>query len=420
MADWKCPAPVSWSGNFMSVPVPFAQRRDPVAAERVRSISILGATGSIGTSTLDLLMRDRKRYRVEALTAQRNATALAKAAIALGARVAAVAEAGAYGELKDALSGTGIEAAAGEDAVVEAASRPADWVMASISGAAGLAPTMAAVERGAAVALANKECLVSAGALFMRRAAARGTTILPVDSEHNALFQAMTSGRRAEVQRLILTASGGPFRTWTKKAVQNATPEQALKHPNWTMGAKVTIDSATLMNKGLELIEAHHLFEMPARDIAVFVHPQSIVHGIVEFHDGSMIAQLGAPDMRIPISHCLAWPDRIPEPARRLELGEMASLTFEAPDLERFPCLRLAREALEAGGAAPTILNAANEIAVAEFLAGRLGFASIPALVEGTLAAAARRGNMREPGSVEEALAIDRDARKLASERLRA
>jgi 1-deoxy-D-xylulose-5-phosphate reductoisomerase len=400
--------------------VPFAQRRDPVAAEQVRSISILGATGSIGTSTIDLLMRDRGRYRIEALTAQRNAAALAKAAIALGARVAAIADANAYHELRDALSGSGIEAAAGEDAVVEAAARPADWVMASISGAAGLAPTMAAVERGAAVALANKECLVSAGALFMRRAALRGTTILPVDSEHNALFQAMTSGRRAEVQRVILTASGGPFRTWTKTAVENATPEQALRHPNWSMGAKVTIDSATLMNKGLELIEAHHLFEMPARDIDVFVHPQSIVHGIVEFHDGSMIAQLGAPDMRIPISHCLAWPDRIPEPARRLELAEMANLTFEAPNLELFPCLRLAREALEAGGAAPTILNAANEIAVAEFLAGRLGFAAIPALVEGTLAAAARGGTMREPASVEEALAIDREARRLAGERLRA
>jgi 1-deoxy-D-xylulose-5-phosphate reductoisomerase len=404
----------------MNAPVPTTQRRESVPANGVRSISILGATGSIGTSTIDLLLRDRASYRVEALTAQRNAKALAKAAIALGARFAAVADPDAYQELRDALAGSGIEAAAGEGAVIDAASRPADWVMASISGAAGLAPTMAAVERGAAVALANKECLVSAGALFMRRAAMRGTTILPVDSEHNALFQAMTSGQRSEVQRLILTASGGPFRTWTIEAVRNATPEQALKHPNWSMGAKVTIDSATLMNKGLELIEAHHLFDMPARDIDVFVHPQSIVHGIVEFHDGSMIAQLGAPDMRIPISHCLAWPDRIPKPARRLELAEMASLTFEPPDLKRFPCLRLAREALEAGGAAPTILNASNEIAVAEFLAGRLGFAAIPALVESTLSAMARRGNMREPGSVEEALAIDREARKLASERLQA
>jgi 1-deoxy-D-xylulose-5-phosphate reductoisomerase len=396
------------------------RHREPMPKRDVRSVSILGATGSIGSSTIDLLLRHRDRYRVEALTAQRNATALAKAAISLGARFAAIADANAYDELKTALAGSGIEAGGGEGAVVEAASRPADWVMASISGAAGLAPTMAAVDRGAAVALANKECLVSAGALFMRRAAERGTTILPVDSEHNALFQAMTAGKRAEVQRLILTASGGPFRTWTAEAVRNATPQQALKHPNWSMGAKVTIDSASLMNKGLELIEAHHLFAIPSRDIDVFVHPQSIVHGIVEFYDGSMIAQLGAPDMRIPISHCLAWPDRIPAPARRLDLAEMASLTFEPPDLERFPCLRLAREALEAGGAAATILNASNEIAVAEFLAGRLGFAAIAALVEATLNAASRGGNMREPTSVEEALAIDREARILARERLRA
>jgi 1-deoxy-D-xylulose-5-phosphate reductoisomerase len=421
----------------MTVRVPATQRSKPKAepkfepkaklrakpkakpASGVRSVSILGATGSIGTSTIDLLVRNREQYRVEALTAQRNGAALAKAAIALGARFAAIADASAYGELKDALAGSGIEAGAGEAAVIEAAARPADWVMASISGAAGLAPTMAAVERGASVALANKECLVSAGALFMRRAAARGTTILPVDSEHNALFQALTAGRRDDVRRLILTASGGPFRTWTAQAVREATPQQALRHPNWTMGAKVTIDSATLMNKGLELIEAHYLFAMPARDIDVFVHPQSIVHGIVEFIDGSMIAQLGAPDMRIPISHCLAWPDRIREPARGLNLTEMANLNFEPPDLDRFPCLRLARQALEAAGAAPTILNASNEIAVAEFLAGRLGFASIPALVEGTLNEAARRGILREPASVEEALAIDREARILASERLK-
>jgi 1-deoxy-D-xylulose-5-phosphate reductoisomerase len=249
----------------------------------------------------------------------------------------------------------------------------------------------------------------------MRRAKARGTTILPVDSEHNALFQAMAAGRRADVRRLILTASGGPFRTWSAEAVRNATPEQALRHPNWSMGAKVTIDSATLMNKGLELIEAHHLFQMPPQDIDVFVHAQSIVHGIVEFRDGSFIAQLGAPDMRIPISHCLAFPERIDDPARRLRLEEMASLTFEPPDLVRFPSLRLARTAIEEGGAAPTVLNAANEVAVAEFLAGRLGFASIPSLVEATLDAAARKGMVREPASVEEALAIDREARDIAS-----
>ena len=382
----------------------------------MRTVSILGATGSIGASTFDLLMRERDRYRVEAVAAQRNVEALAKTAIALGARFAAVADPQAYGALQDALSGTDIVAGAGEQAVIEAAARPADLIVASISGAAGLAPTMAAIERGTSVAIANKECLVCAGGLFMRRAADRGATILPVDSEHNALFQAMAAGQRGDIRRLILTASGGPFRTWSAEAVRNATPEQALRHPNWSMGAKVTIDSATLMNKGLELIEAHHLFQMPPQEIDVFVHPQSIVHGIVEFRDGSFIAQLGAPDMRIPISHCLSWPQRMEEPARRLRLDEMASLTFEAPDLVRFPALRLARTALEEGGAAPTVLNAANEVAVAEFLSNRLGFAAIPALVEATLNAAARRGMVREPASVEEALEIDRAAREMAGE----
>ncbi|MGV3633130.1 MAG: 1-deoxy-D-xylulose-5-phosphate reductoisomerase [Pseudorhodoplanes sp.] len=391
------------------------RHRDVVLPEQApKTVSVLGATGSIGSSTFDLLMRQRDRYRVAAVAAQRNVEALAKAAIELGARFAAVAEAEGYAALKKALSGTKIVAAAGPDAVIEAASQPADLIVASISGAAGLAPTMAAIERGTTVALANKECLVCAGGLFMRRAAEKGVTILPVDSEHNALFQAMAAGVRTDVRRLILTASGGPFRTWTAEAVRNAKPEQALRHPNWSMGAKVTIDSATLMNKGLELIEAHHLFQMPARDIDVYVHPQSIVHGIVEFRDGSFIAQLGAPDMRIPISHCLAWPERMDEPARRLRLDEMTSLTFEAPDLVRFPALRLAREALETGGAAPTVLNAANEVAVAEFLAGRLGFAAIPSLVEATMDAAARRGIVREPDSVEEALTIDRTAREIA------
>lgn len=401
----------------MVTPSPRLPRQNaPFAAssQTQRSVSILGATGSIGTSTLDLLLRQPDRYRVEAVTAQRNAQALAKTAIALGARFAAISDAAAYDDLKSALSGSGIAAAAGDQAVIEAASRPADWVMGAISGAAGLAPTMAAVERGATVAIANKECLVCAGALFMRRAKAQGTTILPVDSEHNALFQAMAAGHRSDVRRLILTASGGPFRTWSAEAVRNATPEQALRHPNWSMGAKVTIDSATLMNKGLELIEAHHLFQMPPQDIDVYVHAQSIVHGIVEFRDGSFIAQLGAPDMRIPISHCLAFPERIDEPARRLRLEEMANLTFEPPDLVRFPALRLARTAIEEGGAAPTVLNAANEVAVAEFLAGRLGFAAIPSLVEATLDAAARKGMVREPASVEEALSIDRSAREIA------
>src|SRR6266480_6815045 len=357
-------------------------RTAPVAIAAPRSVTILGATGSIGASTIDLLKRNPSRYRVEAVSANRNGRALARIARELDARFAAVADEGAYLDLKEDLAGSGIEAAAGPRAMIEAAQRPADWVMAAIAGATGLEPTLAAVERGRTVALANKECLVCAGALFMRRAAQKGTRVLPVDSEHNALFQALGAGRREDVVRLVLTASGGPFRTWSIDAIRAATPAQALKHPNWSMGPKVTIDSATLMNKGLELIEAHHLFAMESAGIDVVVHPQSVVHGLVEFRDGSVVAHLGPPDMRIPIAHCLAWPARIEGPAPRLDLGRIGTLTFEAPDLDRFPALRLARHALEAGAGAPTVLNAANEIAVEEFLAGRLGFAGITALAE--------------------------------------
>src|SRR5437879_10349302 len=289
------------------VPRAMPERRIPVE----RSVTLLGATGSIGTSTIDLLKRERSRYRVEAVSAHKNAPALAVLAREIGARFAAVGDPAAYGGLKDALSGSGIEAGAGESALIEAAQRPAEWVIGAITGAAGLRPTLAAAERGAIVALANKETLVCAGALFMRRAAAAGATVLPVDSEHNAIFQALAAGTRENVHRIVLTASGGPFRTWSAEAIRAATPEQALRHPNWSMGPKVTIDSATLMNKGLEIIEAHHLFDVPAKMIDVFVHPQSIVHGLVEYCDGSMVAQLGPTDMRVPIAHCLAWPDRI-------------------------------------------------------------------------------------------------------------
>ena len=290
--------------------------------------------------------------------------------------------------------------------------------MAAITGAASLAPTLAAAERGATVALANKECLVCAGALFMRRAAATGATVLPVDSEHNAIFQALSAGRREDVRRIVLTASGGPFRTWPLEAIRKVTVEQALKHPTWSMGPKVTIDSATLMNKGLELIEAHHLFGLDRTRLDVVVHPQSIVHGLVEFRDGSVIAQLGSPDMRIPISHCLAWPVRMGTPAPRLDLARVATLSFEEPDLARFPALAIARRALAAGGAAPTILNAANEVAVREFVDRRLGFCGIAALVEATLDLSERRGEMAEPQSVDEALAIDHNARRLAADLL--
>ncbi|MGB8136282.1 MAG: 1-deoxy-D-xylulose-5-phosphate reductoisomerase [Pseudolabrys sp.] len=384
----------------------------------VRSITILGATGSIGASTVDLIKREPERYRVESISARRNAAALGKIAREVGARHAVVADPAAYGELKSALSGSRIEAAAGEEALIEAAQRPADWVMASISGSVGLKPTMAAIERGATVALANKECLVCAGSLFMRRAASTGATVLPVDSEHNAVFQALGSGHRADVRRAILTASGGPFRTWSKEAIKAATPEQALRHPNWSMGPKVTIDSATLMNKGLELIEAHHLFALRPDEIDVLVHPQSVVHGLVEFRDGSVVAQLGSPDMRIPIAHCLAWPRRINGPAVRLDLAKVRELTFEAPDLDRFPALALARRAMESGGAAPTVLNAADEVAVAEFIAGRIGFTAIAALVEATLDAAGRRNLLAEPTSIDAAMAVDHIARSLAKDLL--
>jgi len=384
----------------------------------VRGITILGATGSIGASTLDLIKREPGRYRVESISARRNAAALGKIAREVGARHAVVADHAAYRELKDALSGSRIEAAAGEEALVEAAQRPADWVMAAISGSVGLKPTLAAVERGATVALANKECLVCAGGLFMRRAATTGATVLPVDSEHNAVFQALGAGNRADVKRAILTASGGPFRTWSKEAIEAATPEQALRHPNWVMGQKVTIDSATLMNKGLEIIEAHHLFSLKSEEIDVIVHPQSVVHGLVEFRDGSVVAQLGSPDMRIPIAHCLAWPRRIDGPAARLDLAALRELTFEAPDLERFPALAIARRAMEAGGAAPTVLNAADEVAVNEFIAGRISFPAIAALVEATLDVAAGRGLLGEPGGIDAALAVDHLARSLARDLL--
>jgi len=403
-------------------PMKEAQRRQPrnkiELAPAPRTVTLLGATGSIGASTVDLLRREPARYRVEAVTAYRSAAALARLARELGARFAAVGDPAAYGELKAELSGSGIEAGAGAQALVEAAQRPADWVMAAITGAASLEPTLAAAERGTTVAIANKECLVCAGALFMRRAAAAGATVLPVDSEHNAVFQALSAGRRDEVRRVILTASGGPFRTLSREALRKVTVEQALKHPTWDMGPKVTIDSATLMNKGLELIEAHHLFALRADELDVVVHPQSVVHGLVEFRDGSVIAQLGSPDMRIPISHCLAWPARMATPAPRLDLARIGALNFEEPDPVRFPALAIARRVLATGGGAPTVLNAANEIAVREFIDRRLGFAGIAALVEATLDAAERRGETKEPQSVAEALEIDHISRRLAADLL--
>ena len=393
-------------------------RIEPRPAATVRSVTLLGATGSVGTSTVDLLKRGNGRYRVEAVTAHRNAAQLAQLARDLRARFAAVADPAAYRELKEALSGSGIEAASGEDALVEAAERPADWVMAAVSGSVGLKPTLAAAKRGATVALANKECLVCAGAMFMRAAAAAGASVLPVDSEHNAIFQALSAGPREDVSRIVITASGGPFRTWTREAMRSATVEQALKHPNWSMGPKITIDSATMFNKCLELIEAHHLFAVEPERLAVLVHPQSIIHGMVEYRDGSVVAQLGSPDMRTPIAHCLAYPTRIDGPAAKLDLAKIGSLTFEAPDPDRFPSLALGRRALETGGAAPTILNAANEVAVAAFLGRQIGFGGIAGLVEATLEAAERRNATAEPQNIDEAVAVDHMARSLAHDLL--
>ncbi|NEW94503.1 1-deoxy-D-xylulose-5-phosphate reductoisomerase [Rhodopseudomonas sp. BR0M22] len=394
-------------------PVPL-KNAEP-AHSGVRTVSVLGATGSIGDSTMDLIRAEPERYRVEALTGNANVAGLAKLAREFNARFVAVADPARLGELRAALAGTDIACGAGESAVIEAAARPADWVMAAISGAAGLKPALAAVDRGTTVALANKECLVCAGDFFMSRAAAAGAQILPADSEHNALFQALASGNRHELTRVIITASGGPFRTWAAADIEQATLAQALKHPNWSMGQKITIDSASMMNKGLEVIEASYLFALTPDEIDVLVHPQSIVHGLVEFADRSVVAQLGAPDMRIPIAHCLGWPDRITGRAAKLDLAKIGQLTFEAPDFARFPGLRLAYDALRTGNGATTVYNAANEVAVAAFIAQKIRFGAIARLVEDTLDHWVRAGNLAPLGSADDAIALDHQARNLAA-----
>ncbi len=402
-----------WFGDPMSA-VPLRNNKTAASAA-MRSVTVLGATGSIGDSTMDLIRSGRDRYRVEALTGNSNVQGLAKLAREFDVRYVAVADPARLTELKDALAGTRTECGAGESAVIEAAARPADWVMAAVSGAAGLKPALAAVDRGATVALANKECLVCAGDFFMERAAKAGACILPADSEHNALFQALGSGNREELVRVIITASGGPFRTWAPSDIEQATLAQALKHPNWSMGQKITIDSASMMNKGLEVIEASYLFALDADEIDVLVHPQSIVHGMVEFSDRSVVAQLGAPDMRTPIAHCLGWPDRIRGPAAKLDLAKIGQLTFEAPDFDRFPGLRLAYEALRTGRGATTVFNAANEVAVAAFIAGKIRFGAIARLVEATLEAWIRSGNLAPLTSADDAIAIDHSARNRAA-----
>ncbi|ABA05113.1 1-deoxy-D-xylulose 5-phosphate reductoisomerase [Nitrobacter winogradskyi Nb-255] len=390
-------------------------KNDKPVEAGVRTVTVLGATGSIGDSTMDLLRGARGRYRVEALTANSNVEGLVKLAREFDARFVALADTSYFDELKNALAGTGIEYGVGESAIIEAASRPADWLMAAVSGAAGLKPALAAVDRGATIALANKECLVCAGDFFMQRAARAGACVLPADSEHNALFQALSSGNRDELTRVIITASGGPFRTWAAADIENATLAQALKHPNWSMGRKITIDSASMMNKGLEVIEAACLFALEPEEIDVLVHPQSIVHGMVEFSDRSVVAQLGAPDMRTPIAHCLGWPERIAGPAAKLDLVSIGQLTFEAPDFARFPALRLAYDALRTGQGATTVYNAANEIAVAAFIAEKIRFGAIARLVEATLNGWVRAGNLAPLASADDAIAVDHNARNMAA-----
>ena len=375
-----------------------------------KRVTILGATGSVGANTLSVIGEHRERFRVVALAAGRNADLLAQQARAFRPEFAAIAEPGSYAALKEGLAGTGIETAAGPEAVVEAARRDAEWVMAAISGAAGLESTLAAVERGAVVALANKESLVCAGELMMAAARASGSTILPVDSEHNAIFQVFDAQCRDAVRRLILTASGGPFRSASREDMAAVRPVEALKHPNWDMGAKITIDSATMMNKGLELIEARHLFAMSGDAIDILVHPQSIVHSMVEYADGSVLAQLGTPDMRTPIAVALAWPERLSVTGERLDLAAIGRLDFEPPDPERFPALALARQALESGGTEPAALSAANEVAVAAFLSERIGFLQIAEIAGDTVAA---MGSGRLAG-LDDVRSADREAREVA------
>jgi len=372
-----------------------------------RKIAILGATGSIGKSTLDLVERSPDRFEVVAVSAATNVEKLADIVRRIGAKLAVVADESRLEKLRELLASTDCRAAAGEEALSELACGDAELVIAAIVGCAGLRAVMAAVGSGKTVALANKEALVTAGALMTDAATRYGATLLPVDSEHNAIFQCLAGSRREDVSRIILTASGGPFRTASAELLRAATPAQAIAHPNWSMGAKISVDSATLMNKGLELIEAHHLFGLPSDRIDILIHPQSVIHSMVAFIDGSVLAQLGSPDMRIPIAYALAWPERLETPAQRLDLAQIARLDFEQPDLGRFPALRLAREALERGGSAPIVLNAANEVAVAGFLAGAIRFVEIPAIVQEAL----DKAEFVNPGSIEDVLEIDRMTR---------
>jgi 1-deoxy-D-xylulose-5-phosphate reductoisomerase len=379
-----------------------------------RKVTVLGATGSVGESTLDLIGRMPERFDIVALTAGSNAEKLAQLAIRHRAKHAAIADPAQYSTLKAMLAGTGIAVSAGDDAVCEAARIPADWIMAAIVGAAGLKPTFAAVSQGSCLALANKECLVSAGEVFLSSVKAAGARLLPVDSEHSGVFQSIDQSPSRCIEAITLTASGGPFREWSAEQLAGAKREQALKHPNWSMGQKITIDSATLMNKGLELIEAFHLFPVEAHQLRVLVHPQSIIHCLVQYCDGSVLAQMAAPDMRTPIAYSLAWPERMEAPTERLDLVRLGQLTFEAPDEVRFPALRIAREAMQAGGIAPTVLNAANEVAVERFLKGQIGFMSIAKVVEAAIERSVSEIGVTRAETLEDVLETDRVSRMLA------
>jgi 1-deoxy-D-xylulose-5-phosphate reductoisomerase len=385
---------------------------DTMQNQQRKSVSILGATGSVGGSTTDLLLANPGSFSVAALSGGRNVARLAQLAHALKPEFVAIADPDGYADLKNALSGTGIEIAAGDAAVCEAAARPSDWVMAAIVGCAGLLPTLTAVRRGATVALANKECLVSAGDIMMREVEASGATLLPVDSEHNAIFQVFEQHRRKAIDKIVLTASGGPFRDATLAEMARKTPEEAVAHPQWSMGSKISVDSATMMNKGLEVIEAAHLFDLDVDRIDVLVHPQSIIHSMVAYSDGSVLAQLGMPDMRTPISYALAWPERMETTVQKLDLTEIAKLTFFAPDMERFPALALAREALRSGGAHPAILNASNEIGVEAFLDKRLPFTGIAELVGDAM----QTVNAGVAKTIDDVIALDLDVRAQARE----
>ncbi len=394
--------------NSLPNPVSEDKSQDP------RTITVLGATGSIGMNVIDLLERNEAQFDVVALTANRNVEQLAELAIRHKAQLAVVADESMYQELKATLEGTSVEAAAGEDALVEAASRPAEITMAAVVGAAGIRPSLEAIKQGNCLALANKECLVAAGELFTAEIKKHGATLLPVDSEHSAVYQSLDEKAMDKIERVILTASGGPFRCKSLEEIRSATRAEALKHPNWEMGQKITIDSATMMNKGLEVIEAFHLFPVSPEEIEVVVHPESIIHGMVEYQDGAVIAQMGSPDMRTPIAYSLAWPRRMHAPSERLDFAKLGKLTFEAPDETRFPALKVAREALISGGNAPTILNGANEVAVEAFLQDRINLLAIAAICAESIARVQSECGGGTPSTLDDVLYIDGAARRVA------